>query len=228
MSITGAIFDIDGTLVDSVDLHARAWHEAFAHFGYEIPYEKIRHEIGKGSDKLIPDLLGQEEASRVFDDLDEFRANLWKSRYLAQVKPFPRVRELFQRILSDGKQIVLASSSKGEELKQYKHIAEIDDLIKDETSADDVDKSKPSPDAVEAALEKLGNPDPAMVVMVGDTPWDIMAATKAGVKCVAVLCGGFPEPELRAAGAVAIYRDPADLLANYDRSPFTETEARAA
>jgi HAD superfamily hydrolase (TIGR01549 family) len=225
--MTGAIFDIDGTLVDSVDLHARAWQEAFEHFGYNIPFEQIRHEIGKGSDKLIPDLLGLSEAKRAFDDLDEFRGKLWKSKYLSQVKPFPKVRELFERILQDGKKIVLASSAKADELKKYKEIARVDDLIDEETSSDDVDQSKPSPDVIEVALDKLGRPNPATVVMVGDTPWDIMAASKAGVKSIGVLCGGFPEAELRSAGVVKIYRDPADLLANYSASPLA-VESRAA
>jgi HAD superfamily hydrolase (TIGR01549 family) len=227
VGVTAAIFDIDGTLVDSVDLHAHAWQEAFEHFGFRIPYEKVRHEIGKGSDKLIPDLIGEAESKRVFDDLDKFRGNLWKSKYFEQVKAFPKVRELFQRILRDGKQIVLASSAKGDDLKKYKQIAEIDDLVNDETSSDDVEKSKPSPDIVEAALAKLGHPDPATVIMIGDTPWDIMAA-KAGVRSIAVLCGGFTEEELRAAGASGIYRDPADLLANYEASPLAESEVKAA
>ena len=228
MAVSAAIFDIDGTLVDSVDLHARAWQEAFEHFGYTIPFEKIRHEIGKGSDKLIPDLLGKEEAGRVFRELDKFRGNLWKSKYLGQVKPFPKVRELFLRILHDGKQIVLASSAKGDELKRYKQIAAIDDLVKDETSSDDVDDSKPSPDVVEAALQKLGHPNQATVIMVGDTPWDILAAAQAGVKSIGVLCGGFPEQELRTAGAIAVYRDPANILAHYDDSPFAGSTERAA
>jgi len=228
MPINAVIFDIDGTLVDSVDLHARAWKEVFEHFGYNIPFERVRHEIGKGSDKLIPDLLGPEEAERVFDQLDQFRGQLWKKKYFGQVKPFAQVRELFQRILSDGKEIVLASSAKEDELKKYKQIAGIDDLVKDETSSDDVEKSKPSPDAVEAALTKLGDPDPATVIMIGDTPWDAMAAAKAHVASIGVLCGGFPEEELRAAGCIAIYRDPADLMANYDSSPLAHRETRAA
>ncbi|MGZ4816714.1 MAG: HAD family hydrolase, partial [Terriglobales bacterium] len=114
------------------------------------------------------------------------------------------------------------------ELKNYKEIAQIDDLIQDEISSDDVDKSKPSPDVVEAALAKLNHPDPATVVMVGDTPWDAVAAAKARVKTIGMLCGGFPEQELRAAGCIAIYRDPADLLANYESSPFAEADVRAA
>ncbi len=228
MQVTAAIFDIDGTLVDSVDLHAKAWTEALAHFGYDIPFERVRHEIGKGSDKLIPGLIGEAEAKRVFDDLDEFRSNLWKEEYLHQVKPFPKVRELFQRIKDDGKRIVLASSAKGDELQKYKQIAGIDDLIEKETSADDVDKSKPSPDVVHAALAKLGDPHPAAVIMVGDTPWDVLAAVKANVETIGVLCGGFPEEELRAAGAVAVYRDPEDLLASYESSPFGQRDVRAA
>ena len=227
MDLKGVISDIDGTLVDSVDLHARAWQEALAHFGYDIPFEKVRHEIGKGSDKLIPDLIGENEAKRVFDDLDKFRGDLWKSKYFHQVKPFPRVRELFQRLLRDDKRVVLASSAKGDELKKYKQIASIEDLVKEETSSDDVDKSKPSPDVVEAALGKLKDVDRANVVMIGDTPWDVIAAVKAKVRTIGVLSGGFPEQELRAAGAVAIYRDPEDLLANYE-SWATRIEAEAA
>lgn len=228
MVVSAVIFDIDGTLVDSVDLHARAWQEAFEHFGYKIPFERVRHEIGKGSDKLIPDLLGSEEASRVFDQLDKYRGELWKSKYFEQVRPFPRVRELFQRILHDGKKIVLASSAKGDELTKYKQIAGIDDLVQDQTSSDDVDESKPAPDAVEAALAKLGHPDRTEVIMIGDTPWDIMAAAKAHVATIGVLCGGFPEKELRAAGSIAVYRDPADLLAHYDSSPLAQKEKQVA
>lgn len=231
MAVTAAIFDIDGTLVDSVDLHARAWQEAFEHFGYKLPFEEVRHEIGKGSDKLIPDLIGKDEARLVFDDLDKFRGKLWKSKYLDLVRPFPQVRELFEWIMRDGKQIVLASSAKSDELKRYKQIAGIDDLIEDEKgeiSADDVDRSKPSPDAIHAALDKLDCPDPKSVVMVGDTPWDVMAATKAGVKTIAVLCGGFLEEELLGAGAIAIYDDPADLVARYKESPFADVGERAA
>jgi HAD superfamily hydrolase (TIGR01549 family) len=228
MPVRAVIFDIDGTLVDSVDLHARAWQEALQHFGYQIPFAKVRHEIGKGSDKLIPDLLGEEEAKRVFDELDKFRSSLWKQQYLHQVKPFPKVRELFERVLGEGKRIVLASSAKGNELKKYKQIANIDDLVEQETSSDDVDQSKPAPDAIEAALDKLGDTSPAEAVMIGDTPWDILAASKAGVRAIGVLCGGFPKEELKQAGAVAIYRDPGELLDNFETSPLHGEAAEAA
>ncbi len=226
--IQAVIFDIDGTLVDSVDLHARAWQEAFRHFGHQVTFEEVRSQIGKGSDKLIPHFLSPEENKKIGEELDKFRGELWKSQYLEQVKPFPKVRELFQRIQQDGKQIVLASSAKGDELKTYKQIANIEDLIQEETSSDDVENSKPDPDVIHAALHKLGNPAPAQVMMVGDTPYDAEAARKAGVGTIGVLCGGFPEEELRKAGAVAIYNGPGELLAMYEVSPLGSRETKAA
>lgn len=222
------IFDIDGTLVDSVDLHANAWQEAFRHFGHDIPFENIRHEIGKGSDKLIPHFLSPDENQRIGKELDKFRSELWKKKYLHQVKSFPKVRELFQRVLADGKKIALASSAKGDELDTYKQIAGIADLIHEETSSDDAENSKPDPDVIHAALAKLRDFKPAEVVMVGDTPWDAIASNKAGVRCIGVLCGGFPEQELINAGCIAIYRDPADLLQQYDESPIAEHVEQAA
>lgn len=222
------IFDIDGTLVDSVDLHAQAWKEAFRHFGYDFDLGEIRHQIGKGSDKLIPHFLPPKEVDHIAGDLDKFRSKLWKSNYLPKVKPFPKVRELFQRILQDGKRIVLASSAKGDELETYKKIARIHDLIEKETSSDDVENSKPDPDIIHAAMRKLGDVDPHEVVMVGDTPYDVSAAKKAGVATVGLLCGGFPEAELRDAGTIAIYHDPADLLEHYEESSLGKNEEQHA
>ena len=216
--ITSVIFDIDGTLVDSVDLHARAWQETFQHFGYEFPFDEIRHQIGKGSDKLVPHFISKQEVERIGEELDKFRGELWKTKYFDDVKPIPKVRDLFQRILADGKKIALASSAKGEDLKKYKKIPAIDDLVDKETSSDDVENSKPDPDIVHAASQKLHNPDPMQVVMIGDTPYDAEAARKAGVQVIGVLCGGFPKQELIESGAAQIFRDPAHILANYDES----------
>jgi HAD superfamily hydrolase (TIGR01549 family) len=223
--IDSVIFDIDGTLVDSVDLHARAWQEAFRHFGYDVSFEDVRHQIGKGSDKLIPHFLPPKEVRHVGEELDKFRTDLWKSKYLSQVKPFPKVRELFERIHHDGKRIVLASSAKGDELDIYKKIANIEDLVEKETSSDDVESSKPDPDIIHAALQKLGNSNPNTTMMVGDTPYDAEAAKKAGVETIGMLCGGFPEDELHDAGCTAIYQDPADLLHQYARSVLAKRAA---
>jgi HAD superfamily hydrolase (TIGR01549 family) len=226
--INAVIFDIDGTLVDSVDLHARAWQQAFRHFGYDILFEDIRHQIGKGADKLVPYFLSPNEVGHIGEELDEFRSRLWKAKFLRRVKPFPKVRELFERIRQDGKRIVLASSAKGDELAAYKKIANIEDLTEKETSSDDVESSKPDPDVIHAALKQLGNPDPAETVMIGDTPYDAEAAKKSGVATICLLCGGFSERELRASGCIAIYRDPADLLKHYRKSLLAERAEKAA
>jgi len=207
------IFDIDGTLVDSVDLHARAWQQTFRHFGREIEFEKVRHQIGKGSDQLMPVFFSEAELERFGEEMEKFRGELFKREYLSQVRAFPRVRELFERIKADGKRIALASSAKKDELKTYKELARITDLVEEETSADDVDKSKPHPDIFEAALAALGDVEADEAIVIGDTPYDAEAAGKIKLRAIGVLCGGFPEAELRAAGCTDIYRDPADLLA---------------
>ena len=216
--IKAVIFDIDGTLVDSVDLHAKAWQEAFRHFGREFPFERVRYQIGKGGDQLMPVFLSPQELERFGDDLEKYRGELFKQEYLPGVRPFPRVRELFERLRADGRRIALASSAKEDEVKVYKKIADIGDLVEEQTSADDAERSKPHPDIFEAALERLGDVGPEEACVVGDTPYDAQAAGKIGLRTVGLLCGGFPEEDLRAAGCVEIYKDPADLLARYEES----------
>ncbi|MDT5121064.1 MAG: hypothetical protein QOC96_546 [Acidobacteriota bacterium] len=216
--IKAVIFDIDGTLIDSVDLHAQAWQETFKHFGKEIPYEDVRHQIGKGSDQLLPVFFSKDELDKFGEEMEEYRAELFKRDFLSRVRAFPKVRELFQRIKDDGLRIALASSAKEDELKTYKKIAHIEDLVEEETSADDADKSKPHPDIFEAALERLGDIEPDEAIAIGDTPYDAEAAGKLNLRTIGVRCGGFPEAELKAAGCIAIYQDPADLLAHYDDS----------
>ena len=214
------IFDIDGTLVDSVDLHARAWQETFRHFGKEIPFKDVRRQIGKGGDQLMPVFFTKEEIDRFGEEMEEFRGDLYKREYLSQVRAFPQTRELFERISADGKRIALASSAKEDELDTYQKLARIEDLVEKETSADDAEKSKPHPDIFEAALAQLADIEPEEAVVVGDTPYDAEAAGKILLRTVGVLCGGWAEDELRAAGCIAIYRDPADLLARFEGSPL--------
>lgn len=226
--ITAVVFDIDGTLVDSVDLHARAWQEAFREFGREVEFERVRHQIGKGGDQLMPVFFTDEELSRFGKQMEEFRGDLFKREYLPRVRAFPAVRGLFERIRRDGRRIALASSAKEEELAAYKEIANIADLVEEETSKDDVERSKPHPDIFASALAKLGPADAREVLVVGDTPYDAEAAGKVGLRTIGVLCGGFPETELRAAGCAEIYRDPADLLARYDETLIARQTASAA
>ncbi|WP_435005770.1 HAD family hydrolase [Tundrisphaera lichenicola] len=218
--IEAVIFDVDGTLIDTVDDHARAWLWAFARHGHDIPFEDIRAQIGKGGDQLMPVFLLPEEVEHIGETLSEERDTFFRDEYLPHIRPFPMVRELFERIKADGKRIVLASSAKEDELERYKKVAQIEDLIEDSTSSDDAEKSKPHPDIFQAALARLGDINPARVIVVGDTPWDVQAAKKAGLKTIGLLCGGFAEIDLRDDGAVAIFLSPADLLAKYDESPL--------
>ena len=212
------IFDIDGTLLDSVDYHARAWHETFARYGIDVPLADVRWQIGKGGDQLMPVFVPKEMLHRVEKEMQAERTRHFKDTYLPLVKPFPDVRRLFERLKSEGKQVVLASSGSRDEVERYKQIAEIDDLVESDTSSDDAERSKPHPDIFLAALKKLGDISRQRVVVVGDTPYDAEAAGKAGLRTVGVLCGGFPEDTLRTAGCVALYRDPAHLLESYARS----------
>lgn len=215
--IEAFIFDVDGTLIDSNDFHARAWQKAFGEFGKNFSFEQIRPHIGKGADTLLPSFLNKKEIEEIGDPIADRRGEIFGDEYLPQVKAFPKVRELFQRIKTAGKKIALASSSNEDEVEAYKKIARIEDLVDDATSADDAKRSKPKPDIFQAALKLLGNPAPETILVVGDAPYDAEAATKAELKIVGVLCGGFSEKILRESGCVEIYRDPADLLENYKK-----------
>jgi len=178
----------------------------------------VRRQIGKGGDQLLPVFFSEQELQEFGQEMEEYRGDLFKRDYLSRVRGFPQTRELFERIKRDGYYIALASSAQGEEVKVYKKLARIEDLIDGETSAEDVEKSKPHPDIFAAALQKLGNPPVEAVLVVGDTPYDAEAAGKLNLRTIGVLCGGWAAEELRQAGCVAIYRDPADLLAHYDES----------
>jgi HAD superfamily hydrolase (TIGR01509 family) len=214
------IFDVDGTLVDSVDQHAQAWQDAFHDFGHDFDFQTIRGQIGKGGDQLMPVFLSQEILDQQGKDLEKHRSEIFKDKYLPQVTAFPGVRDLFQRLKQDNKTLALASSAKEDELESYKRIAKLQDLVDTHTSSEDAEKSKPYPDIFEAALNRLAGVAPQDVIVVGDTPYDAQAAAKAGIRTIGLLSGGFAEQDLRQAGCIAIYNDPADLLKNFDTSPL--------
>lgn len=226
--IKAVIFDVDGTLVDSNDLHVGAWREAFRCYGKELTYEEVHAQLGKGGDQLMPVFCTGEELRSFGEELEARRVEIFKRDYLPRVRPFARVRELFERIGADGLRIALASSAKGEELEQHKLSLRVADLLEAATSADDAERSKPYPDIFRAALAGLEGVAPSEAVVVGDTPYDVEAAAKAGVRTVALLSGGFSEQALRDAGAVAVYRDVTDLLDNYEESPLAQNRASAA
>ncbi len=169
----------------------------------------------------MPVFLGPKDLKKNGKALEKFRALLFKKKYLPKVRPFPGVRELFQKVMNSGQQAGLASSAKPSELKKFERIANIEDLVEVKTSSGDAKRSKPHPDIFEAALARLGDKvSKEEVVVVGDSPYDAEAARKAGVRSVGVLCGGFPEPALREAGVIAIYAGPEDLLRHYEDSPL--------
>jgi beta-phosphoglucomutase-like phosphatase (HAD superfamily) len=213
------IFDVDGTLIDSVDFHAQAWLEAFAEFGVTVPFERVRRQIGKGGDNLMPVFLSGEQLRAFGEELEAFRSGHFRRKYLGLLKPFAGVRPLFKRLIGDGMRIALASSAKPEELEIYKKIASINDLLDAETSADDAAQSKPAPDIFQAARAELGGISKDRILVVGDTPFDAEAAGKAGLRSIGVLCGGFSKASLTRAGCSAVWRSPSNILVNY-RSVF--------
>lgn len=211
------LLDIDGTLVDSNDLHAQAWLEALAREGVETDFAKVRPLIGMGGDKVIPLLTGQSAHSELGKRLDEQRSALFLERYLPRVQPFAGARELLTALLERGHKLVVATSAKDDELEGLLARGAIADLLPERTSSDDADSSKPDPDIVLAALHKA-KAKPEAALMLGDTPYDLQAATQAGVGFVGVRCGGYDAEALR--GALAVYADPAELLRELARSPF--------
>jgi HAD superfamily hydrolase (TIGR01549 family) len=196
------IFDIDGTLTDSVDIHAMAWQEALLHFGHEISYEKVRRQIGKGGDQLLQTLLSRSEYDDHGQKLEDFRGELFKRKYMKLIRPLSMVPELFRRIREQGTKVVLASSAKRDEVEEYEKLLQIEDLVEHETSSDDAERSKPHPDIFVAAMERLGNPPAEQVIAVGDTPDDAQATTAISVACIGVRSGGWRDEELHAAGCI--------------------------
>lgn len=226
--IKAVIFDVDGTLVDSNDLHVEAWQVAFRRYGKELAFDDVHHQIGKGGDQLMPVFCSPEELDKYGSELEQYRVDLFANDYLSRVKPFPKVRDLFQRIKADGLQIALASSAKEGEVETHKEALGIREFLETATSADDVEKSKPNPDIFQAALAGLKNVNPEEAVVIGDTPYDVIAALKAGIQTIGLLSGGFTETELRESGAVEIYRDVADLLEHYEQSMLMKRQMKAA
>lgn len=212
-----ALLDIDGTLLDSNDAHALAWVDVLAEFGHETSFERVRELIGKGGDKLLPEVTGLAKESPEGEAISKRRTAIFKAKYLPDLRPFPGARALLEALRSRGLGLVIATSSGADQVEGLLRAAGVHDLVDDEATSDDAARSKPDPDVVRAALAKSGR-RPAEAVMLGDTPYDVEAAARAGVRSVALRCGGWDDEALR--GAAAVYDDPRDLLANLATSPF--------
>jgi HAD superfamily hydrolase (TIGR01509 family) len=211
LQFQGAIFDVDGTLVDSNDAHAAAFVEAFAESGLQVAFEEVRPLIGKGSDKLIPRLIGRYDQA-----IAERKKAIFMARHLPGVRAFPAVDLLLARLRTMDFRLAVASSAARDELDALLDVARAKGYFAAVTDADDAERSKPDPDIVLAALDRLGFAA-ERCVMVGDTPYDAAAARRAGVPFLGVRCGGWADRDLQP--ALGVYADPAELLASLVKDP---------
>ncbi len=218
MVIRGVLLDVDGTLVLSNDAHARAWRQAFTEHGYDIPYERIRSLMGMGGDKLLPTLVpGLSDSEGDGKRIAERRKAIFLEQYAPGLRPASGARQLVEHLRDAGLKLVISSSAKSDELEALLKAARIEGLVHTVTTSSEADESKPAPDVVAVSLRKIGLPE-EHVLLLGDSPYDIESAAQVGVGVIAVRCGGFGDERL--AGALAIYDDPADILAHYATSPL--------
>ena len=189
-ALRGLIFDLDGTLIDSNEIHAKAWQLAFVQFGKNLPIGEIREHMGKGGDLLVPDLLNGREMQRFGKELTDYRRDLFRKDFIDQIRPFPGIHSCFTRLRDLGIKLVLASSSDKKEVKHFIDLLGIKDLIEAATSKEDAEFSKPSPEIFEAAVKEISLPL-INLMTVGDTPYDILASHRASLPIAAVLSGGF-------------------------------------
>ncbi len=218
--VKAILCDIDGTLVDSNHLHAKAWQDAFAGMNLNVSFEDALAQIGKGGDQLVPVFVPKDMIDAVQKPLEAYRKFIFQTDYLHQVKPFPNVRDFLLRLKDAGIRLALASSASEQDLKTYKKIAHMDDLIEESSSSDDAKRSKPNPDIFFATLEKLKIPA-SDAVALGDTPYDAEAAGKCGLRTIGLTCGGWSAEDLTKAGCVEVYRDVTDLLDHFETSALT-------
>ncbi|AWT46908.1 MULTISPECIES: HAD family hydrolase [Streptomyces] len=213
-----AVFDVDGTLVDTNHLHVTTWWEAFRQAGHRVPMHAVHRAVGLGSTDLIAHLLGEDRDKEQDEELSAAHKALY-GQYFDRLPAFADAGELLRRLHGDGWAVVLATSASGPELEALRRAIDADEAITATASADDVEEGKPAPEPVEHALELAGVPA-ERAVFVGDTVWDMQTGRRAGVRCVGLLCGGIPRADLEEAGAQAVYGDPADLLAGLAGSPL--------
>ncbi|MGW2466866.1 HAD family hydrolase [Streptomyces bauhiniae] len=217
-----AVFDVDGTLVDTNYLHVAAWWEALRQAGHDVPSQSIHRAIGLGSSDLVAHLLGEERAREEAEALSAAHKTLY-GQYFGRLTALPEAGRLLRRLADDGWKVVLATSAGGQELSALRTALDADEAISGMASADDVSEGKPAPEPVEQALE-LAGAAPERSVFVGDTVWDMQAGSRAGVTCVGLLCGGIPREDLEKAGADVVYDDPERLLAALAQSPLGRSD----
>jgi HAD superfamily hydrolase (TIGR01509 family) len=217
VAVEAALLDVDGTLIDSNYHHALAWYRAFRRHGIVLPMWRIHRAVGMGGDQLVPALVGRKVDAEKGDDVRAAREEIYQDGMIDELAPLEGAHELIAELKERGLRIVLASSSPGDEVEHYLGLLDARELADAWTTKDDVDATKPAPDLVVAALEKAQTDS---AVMVGDTPWDVEAAGKAGVESVCVITGGWSKQELREAGAVAVFESVEELRKRLDETPL--------
>lgn len=219
--VKALLCDLDGTLVESNWLHAEAWQVSFRAMGLELELDAVRRQIGKGGPELVPVFVPWWKQKHIQEPLEAYRKFVFQTDYLPRVKPLPRVREFLLRLKEAGIRLSLASSASKEDLLIYKKIVEMEDLIEEESSADDAERSKPFPDIFEATLKRL-KLKPQDVLALGDTPYDAEAAGKANIWTIGVTTGGWSREDLLAAGCVEVYKDVSELLDCFEQSALMQ------
>ncbi|MGW4890961.1 HAD family hydrolase [Kitasatospora sp. NPDC004240] len=218
-----ALFDVDGTLVDTNYLHTLAWWEALRQYGHRVPMARIHRSVGMGADQLLGHLLGPDR-DRDEDSVLAAAHGALFGRFGSVLEPLDGARDLLRECAARGWTVVLATSASSRELARLRRVLDADDAITAATHADDVPASKPAPDLVHAALS-LVDGDPEHAVFVGDTVWDVRACRTAGVPCVGLESGGFSAAELLGSGALEVHPAAADLLAGLDDSVLARPRA---
>jgi phosphoglycolate phosphatase-like HAD superfamily hydrolase len=209
----GVVFDVDGTLLDTNYLHVTAWWEAFRERGHDVQCADIHRALGMGSMELIERVLGGPDPSVSAAHSRNY------APYLGRIRPLPGAADLLRATARIGLEVVLATSAKADEVDLMLDALSAGSAVSAVVSSGDVDRAKPDPGIVQKALDESGI-DPGCAVMVGDAVWDVIAAERAGIRCIGLLCGGIGAEQLRDAGAAEVYRDPAALLEDIDASPI--------
>jgi phosphoglycolate phosphatase-like HAD superfamily hydrolase len=212
------IFDVEGTLVDSATLTLRCWQETLQSFGFEFSLATLQRHSGQDPHDMLHELLPGPRVTRVLPRVIEAQGRLYRDKYLPQARAFPHVRALFERVKCGRQRIAVATSSSADELDHYLALANVGDLVDAVACGDDVQHDKPDSALIEVALLRAGKLAPKDAIMIGDTPYDAIAAKRLGVGSIGMLSGGFSRQELEASGCIAVYRDPADLLAHYEET----------
>ncbi len=213
-----AVLDIDGTLVDTNYQHALAWFRAFRAHGIVLELWRIHRHIGMGGDQLVAAITDESTEDELGDRIRDAESRHYLE-LIEEVEPMDGSRELIEDLKRRGHKVVLASSAKQDEVDHYLDQLDARELADAWTTSADVEATKPQPDLIQTALERIGG-EPQEAVMVGDTPWDVEAASRAGVGTVAVRTGGFGADELREAGAIAIFESVQELRERLDETPL--------